>query len=123
MEVRWPKVSTVFLGEGFCGASAVASAPKPRGKQAAMVVFSSESYMSLLSVENCGSCGGGGGAHAVAVAAEPPRKSSNFGPPVNMERFVAPPTVPSVPSGDASKLLLLPERYISYVFIVIENKA
>lgn len=107
MEVRCPKVSTVFLGDGFCG-SVLCSAAKARGKHAAIVDFSSESYRwLLLSVENCGSCGG---AHvvAVAVAEEPPRKSSNLGPPVNMERLVGP--APAVGSGGASTVLL-PERY------------
>lgn len=103
MEVRCPKVSTVFLGDGFCG-SVLCSAAKARGKHAAIVDFSSESYRwLLLSVENCGSCGG---AHvvAVAVAEEPPRKSSNLGAPVNMERLVAPP--PAMGSGGASAVWL-----------------
>lgn len=89
-------MSTVFLGDGFCG-SVVCSAAKPRGKQAAMVVLSSELYMSV-SVENCVSCEGAHVPVAVVVA-EQPRKSSNFGPPpLNMERSVA--------SCDGSTVLL-----------------
>lgn len=80
----------------------LASTAKPRGKHAAIVVLSSDSYR-LLSVENCGSCGGAPVA-VVSGVAELPRKSSNLGAAVNMERLVAP-TRPGA-SGDASTVLL-----------------
>ena len=56
--------------------------------QCFVVFFSSKSYRwLLLSVENFRSCGG---AHmaVVAVAEEPPRKSSNLWSPVNIKRLV-----------------------------------
>jgi len=54
-------------------------------------------------VENCGSCGGAAVA-VVSAVAEPPRKSSNLGAAVNMERLVAPPRPAA--SGGASTVLL-----------------
>ena len=126
MEVRWPKVSAFFLGAGsvgmmswgeasFCCGSAEA---KPRRKLAA-IVLSSESYisfpttvLSVLPAVNCGGAWAVGAAVAAEVAAAPPRKSSNLGTEVNMERLVGATSLASV-----VVMLLLPKTFFVCYYI------
>ena len=113
MEVRWPKVSTVFLGGGSvvatwrfwgwvwvcCCCCCCCSVEKPRRKLAAMVL-SSDSYILSCSVSVWGWVDErwltvvtevsleNWASGAVAVE-PPPRKSSSLGPPVNIDKSVA----------------------------------
>lgn len=129
MEVRWPKVSTFFLGDGsagasacFCCGSACPPEAKPRRKLAA-IVFSSESYISfsttVLSALSAEICGGAAEAGAATEPPPPPRKSSNLGPPVRMERLVGDgprPKAPSFGSGEASTVPL-PEKHSAEISV------
>lgn len=115
MEVRWPKVSAAFLGDGSAGGSACFGGSawrKPAG-----IVFSSDSYM--LAAENWGAGAGGGGGGAPADDVAAPRKSSNLGPPAKTGRLlVAPPTT----ATDASTALPKIIKKIDILSLVISTK-